>query len=325
MYPMSSSLLVQSPRVATLTPYFSNAQYSNYFLNPTNRVLEPRLWNDDFNHDGLLDILAISGIWSPDSTINWTKSIIQMFQNQGKFQFNDVTDKLNSQWDKNSDPDYEMRMVDIDKSGIKTLLVGSGTFATHPNANGNYILLNDGTGNLYTAFHSDFVTWGQQAIVYAQKTYQGYINNTAVPNFRGYLDANGYLNYVADISSSLKNANNIWVNQEIFVNFPVRINVSTDFTQNITVSDRNNSMLMRTWAGNDVFYDTNASSKPTKIDGGLGLNTSVYSGQRSQYSITRNSNGTTTLISLSSAPVQVNDTLKNIQIIQFADQSITLN
>jgi hypothetical protein len=84
-------------------------------------------------------------------------------------------------------------------------------------------------------------------------------------------------------------------------------------------------MLMRTWAGNDVFYDTNANSKPTKIDGGLGTNKVIYSGSSALYSVTRNSNGSSTVISNNSAPIQVNDTLTNIQQIQFTDKTISLN
>lgn len=82
---------------------------------------------------------------------------------------------------------------------------------------------------------------------------------------------------------------------------------------------------MRTWAGNDVFYDTNANSNTTKIDGGLGTNKVIYSGSSAQYSVSRNTNGTATVISLSSAPIQVNDTLTNIQQIQFSDKTLSLN
>ena len=120
------------------------------------------------------------------------------------------------------------------------------------------------------------------------------------------------------------NNKGIWVTQNIFVNVPVNISITTDFTQNITVSDRNNSMKMRTWAGNDVFYDINANSKPTTIDGGLGLNKVIYSGSSSQYIVSRNTNGTTSVVSSNSAPIQINDTLTNIQQIQFTDKTITL-
>jgi hypothetical protein len=71
--------------------------------------------------------------------------------------------------------------------------------------------------------------------------------------------------------------------------------------------------------------DTNANAKPSKIDGGLGLNKVIYSGSSSQYSVTRNSNGTSKAISNTSAPIQINDTLKKIQQIQFTDKTISLN
>jgi len=64
---------------------------------------------------------------------------------------------------------------------------------------------------------------------------------------------------------------------------------------------------------------------PTKIDGGLGSNKVIYSGLSGQYSVTRNTNGTATVISISAAPIQINDTLTNIQQIQFTDKTISLN
>lgn len=84
-------------------------------------------------------------------------------------------------------------------------------------------------------------------------------------------------------------------------------------------------MLKRTWAGNVIFFNTNANTKPTKIDGGLRSNKVIYSESSGQYSITKNTNGTATLISMSSVPIQINDTLINIQQIQFADKTVNLN
>ena len=325
MYAFDSTLTLQPQHIATFTPYFFDSKYASFFNNTTNIVLEPRLWSDDFNHDGMLDVLGISGIWSQDGSINWSKSILQMFQNRGNLQFSDVTNQLNSQWDINSDPDYEMQIVDIDHSGIKSFLIGSGSFLTHPNGNGNYILLNDGTGSLYSAFHTGFESWSQQVNTFTKSKYSGYVGMNYIPNFRGYLDDSGLLNYVAGVNGGYFNSSNLWTVQDVFVNLPTRINITTDFTQNITISDRNNSMLMRTWAGDDTIYDKNANASLTKIDGGLGLNTAVYSGSKSQYSITKSSDGTVSVVSNSSALVQVNDVLKNIQIVKFADQSIILN
>jgi hypothetical protein len=246
-----------------------------------------------------------------------------MFQNKSNFQFTDVTDNLNSQWDINSDPDYEMQIVDIDKSGIKSYLVGSGSFLNHPNGNGNYILLNDGTGKLYSALHSSFENWSQLVNTYAKNNYSGHVGTTFIDNFRAYVDENGLINYVAQANAGFFNSKNQFTVQDLFINVPTRINISTDFTQNITVFDRNGSMLIRTWAGNDTFYDLNANSSPTKIDGGLGLNTAVYSGTYTQYLINKNVDGTISVFG-SNAPVKVNDTLKNIQILKFADQTIFL-
>ena len=325
MYGLNTSLQIQPSHLATFYPYFNNSKYNSYFQGTDSEVLQPRIWADDFNNDGLLDVVSISGIWSPNSTLNWSKSIIQMFQNKGSFKFVDVTDTLNSSFDTNSAPDYEMQILDVDKSGIKSYLVGQGSYGGHVGEDGNYLLLNDGTGMLYPALHIQFLDWGRQVYNFLDpKNFPGYIGTNGNPNFRAYLNASGNINYVADVNGSILNNKGIWVTQNIFVNVPVNISITTDFTQNITVSDRNNSMKMRTWAGNDVFYDINANSKPTTIDGGLGLNKVIYSGSSSQYIVSRNTNGTTSVVSSNSAPIQINDTLTNIQQIQFTDKTITL-
>ena len=84
-------------------------------------------------------------------------------------------------------------------------------------------------------------------------------------------------------------------------------------------------MLVHTCLVKYALNDTHANAKPTKIDGDLGSNILVNSGSLGQYSGFRNSNGLATVISNSLAPIQVNDTLTNIQQIQFTDKTISLN
>ena len=326
---MSSSFITNaiSP-LAILSPYFNNSQYSSYFSGTSdNRVLEPRLWSDDFNHDGKLDIVALSGIWSP--TINWSLSTIQMLQNKGNNIFADVTDKFNSGFDTASQPDYEMQMQDIDHSGINSYLVGmtSSGSSNAINQQGNYLLVNDGTGKTYVALHDQFVALGQQVLNYANSVKQengiGWVQE-GIPTFRGYLDASGYLNYVADIGvDSYTTGRDI--GQNLFINVPIHYAPATNFTQNITITDRNQSKLMRTWAGNDVIMDTNANAAPAHIDGGLGVNTAVYSDVSANYSMkSLGTAGYEVKHTTTNAFANVDDTLINIQYLKFSDTNLTL-
>ena len=344
VYPLDSNLQIQSNSVANLTPYYSDPKFSGYFGNYSftaatanqNAILEPRLFTDDFNHDGKLDIVGISGIWSGNH--GWQKSVLQMFQNQGNFNFKDVTDSLNSGYDQNSNPDYTLQITDIDKSGINSFLLGQGD-GDVTGKNGNFLLLNDGTGHLYSALHAEFIDWTKSINSYlynsndpvlynsnGKKYYFGSGNyDGQIYNFRAYLNQQGNINYEAHINAWDTNNPDYQVNvrkADIFINVPVNINVDTDFTDNITISDRNNSVLMRTWAGNDTFYDTNANSQAAHIDGGLGNNTSIYTDASNAYAIIINKNSIEVKHNRIDAAPNVDDTLVNIQSIKFADLSL---
>lgn len=71
-------------------------------------------------------------------------------------------------------------------------------------------------------------------------------------------------------------------------------------------------------AGNDIFHETTGN---TAIDGLAGINTVVYTGNQSGYTLTVNSNGTETVHKASGGT----DTLTNIQRLQFADTKIAFD
>ena len=58
--------------------------------------------------------------------------------------------------------------------------------------------------------------------------------------------------------------------------------------------------------------------------GGIGSSTAVYSGNRSQYSIVHNANGTTTITDLRGGSPDGTDTLNFVQSARFADQTVAL-
>jgi hypothetical protein len=75
------------------------------------------------------------------------------------------------------------------------------------------------------------------------------------------------------------------------------------------------------------FVPTLTAPAPVNIDGGLGFNTAVYSGASSQYKISINDDGSESVASLSGAkvPWAVNDTLVNINQIQFSDSTVVFD
>jgi hypothetical protein len=134
--------------------------------------------------------------------------------------------------------------------------------------------------------------------------------------FIPYQLADGAINYVAQSERG-----------GALYNFPIHYNVTTDFTKSITIADRNQSMLMRTWAGNDKFYDTNANSVAANLDGGLGVDTSIYSGAYSQYKVSALANKASEvkLTATNSVAPKVVDTLTSIERLQFTDTTIALD
>lgn len=302
------------PYLSTLPQYASfPAQIGGPGLTHTYRV-----WSDDLNHDGMQDILAGESMWSQTNP-NFP-SILQVLINRGDGTFRDATATLNPDMKLNtSEMDYTPAFIDLDHSGINTYLFAGSMSWGDPTRQSDYVLLNDGTGRLYVGVHDQFALLAPKVFAFLGMVFN---STTTPPRFIAIPQPDGSLNFVAEVPTSTWNATaNISQTAYQYVNVPVRFNPTTDFTQGITVTDRNQSMLMRTWAGNDTFHDTNASASasPTSIDGGSGFNTCVYSGRVGEYTIRQNAAGTVTVKGRG-----LTDNLKNIQRLVFSDEEIAL-
>lgn len=298
IYQLEGANLANTP--AFIAPlYFDNKQeYQNKGLVSEWSGLSHgyRVWEDDFNNDGRNDLLVGVGIWS--ASAGWQKSKLQMLQNQGELQFTDVTDRLGKAYDENSSfVDYSMQMLDLDGSGIKSYLMAGDSYANGVKRS-SYLMVNDGTGNLHAVLHDQFEQWA----------------GGLAAKFIPYQLSDGTINYLVQSSS------------DVLFNFPIQYNISTDFTQDITIINRNDSLLMRTWAGNDIFYDEGANSANSSINGGLGLDVSIYKNKLSTYLITNLDNGSFSVTSsFLDGSSTVRDTLKNVERLQFSDINLALD
>ena len=310
-----------------ITPYLSTLEkYKDY-----NSLWGPgithtyRVWSEDLNHDGHPDIMAAQSMWNPQSD-NWPNAL-QLLINDGTGYFTDRTGKLNPDMSLNIEEfSYTPLFIDLDHSGINSYI-----FTNHANLGyerqTNYVLLNDGTGRIYVALHDQFLNYsklvsdfliGDKELTKNYTIYNYPYGNTIsfIPNPQ----PNGSINFLAQISGSKNDVSNQQV--YVFVNLGLEYNPSTDFKQNLTISDRNQSMLIRTWAGDDIFRDNNANSSTTNIDGGSGKDTAIYSNKSSSYQYTNNG-GTWTVTN--STLKTGKDTLKNIERLQFTDKSIAID
>ena len=217
--------------------------------------------------------------------------------------------------------DYNPVFVDLDHSGINTYLFSGSTSWGDSTRQSDYILLNDGTGRLYVALHDQFFDLAKQVYSYLGLTWT---NTSTPPRFIGIPQPDGSLNFVAEVAKSVFNASaNIYAAAYSYVNVALDYNPNTDFTTSVDIEDRNQSELIRTWAGNDVFHDKNANVAPAHIDGGLGFNTSIYSDVLKNYTVNQVApNIYEVKHVVSNGSPSVDDTLVNIQKLQFSDYSI---
>ena len=313
---------ISLPPLQIIKPYLSTLdKYKNVIsMNGQGQSHVYRVWSVDLNHDGALDVIAGESMWSA-GTDSWP-SALQILINKGDGKFVESTAKLNPDISLEvAEFDYTPTFIDLDKSGIETLMFAGGYTAT-PSRQSNFLLLNDGTGRLYVGLHEEFVSVTPLVYEFLDKQFAKdmayhvpvYDTSTAIPKFIAVPQPNGSVNYVAEVQLNQELSNGLMQAQYVYVNVPLKYNPATDFMRNIIVSDRNNSMLMRTWAGNDIFYDFNSNSAGAHIDGGAGLDTSVYSKSVNTYKVNRTGDG-----SWSVAGNGISDTLVNVERLIFAD------
>ena len=104
------------------------------------------------------------------------------------------------------------------------------------------------------------------------------------------------------------------------VNVALGTSPVTDFRRDLTVTTRNGSRNIRTFAGNDTIHRA-ASDPDCRIDGGPGVNTVVYPGRRADWVVARA--GTRIAV----APVSGGggtDSLTHVQKAQFDDITLDL-
>ncbi len=299
---------VATPPVLLPKPYFNDKpEYANLVSqwDPYSKSHTSRLWRSDLNQDGLPDILAGQEVWS--ATKGGQAALFQLLINRGGMNFSDETDALKPEMAINGGLDASVRIVDVDGSGIDTLFLS------------NYLLVNDGTGRLYAALHSEFDAMRQKVLTYAQSKLPSPQVTGGLFGFYPYRTKGGPINYVAMVST--RNPGSSQDVSYVFVNVPLGIKLSTDFRRDLTVATRNGSKNIRTFAGNDTIH--RAQGDPDcRIDGGLGINAAVYPGKRADWVVARS--GTTITVRPANAAGGT-DTLTRIQQAKFSDQTLDLN
>ena len=312
------------PPVLLPKPYFNDKpEYEEFesHWDPYSKTHTPRLWTTDLNQDGLPDILAGQKIWSGGAGPQ--KAVIQLLINHGNMVFTDETDALAPEFSKDSYLDYSMRLKDVDSSGMDTIFLSSSE-APHFNdasQQGQYILVNDGTGRLYAAMHDEFRAMRTQIGEFPiHNLPEGRVSfKSSTPQIIAYSTASGTINFVAVVQTYVPGVEPAPDVYYAFVNVPLGINLTTDFRRDLTVSTRNGSKRIRTFAGNDTIHRA-LTDPDCAIDGGLGTDTVVYPGKRAAWVLTRIDQ----TVTVRPAAGGCTDTLTNIEKAAFDDQTVDL-
>ncbi|MGE0447247.1 MAG: hypothetical protein AB7P99_18635 [Vicinamibacterales bacterium] len=311
------------PLYALPAPYFdARPEYAAFesFFAPS-KTHTVGLISVDLNQDGLLDIVTVSTLWRNGAN-GHQKGAYQVLLNRGGMRFTDDTDALGTEFSHDSVIDYSAQFIDVDASGIETFFTASHLLDTPTGdeaRQGNYILVNDGTGHLYAAMHAEFRSLGAQVTAFVNaRLGRGNANEGITPQFVPYRTADGTLNFVAVVD--LAGRAQVDPARLALVNVPVGVNLTTDFRRDMTVPGRNGSRRIRTFAGNDTIARALADPDCT-IDGGLGTDVVVYPGSMHDWSLQRE--GSTVLVSHKSGAGGT-DRLTRVEIARFDDGDVPL-
>jgi hypothetical protein len=327
VYPFEAMDITSRTPLQVMTPYLSTLPQYQSMVSMFGPGISHtyRLWNDDLNHDGIPDVLAGVSMYGSDPNF---PNALDVWINDGTGHFVESTSQLNPDMPLGTaEFDYTPTFLDLDNSGINTYLITGGLDFGSITRQSNYVLLNDGTGRIHVALHSQFEQMMPQIDTFLQNLYpynQGYgVSTNMAQKFIAIPQLDGTLNFIAMAIMNKKTSSNIPHQGYVFVNVPLHYNPSTEFTTNVTISNRNGSKLIRTWAGNDAIVGgcPAPSNTPCSINGGLGVNTMNYGGARSNYAITTTASGFTVKDVVGNDGT---DNMKNIQVLNFAGYSIDL-
>lgn len=306
---------VLQPPAASLVPYFSArgaySTHSSLWGRWTTHV--PRLWTDDFNQDGRLDLLASASMW-PEGL-----AMLQLFQNQGGgLEFVDKTDQLNPDYDpKGGEVDYSMQRRDLDGSGIRTYFLSNNLDYQGVSITSNpCILINDGTGRLYPVLRDSWRTWDEQVRQLLGKKYGIVFDQPC--RFIAYLDGEGRCNFLA--YAPCPEAPGSLNGRLAFASITTGLDILKCFKAPVTIRDRNHSTNIRTFGGDDTIYAQDTDPDAT-LTGGAGTDTVVYSGKHADYDVSKS--GSTYTVTRKGASGR-RDVLRQMERISFSDETVAL-
>jgi len=300
----------------------------------------------DFNHDGLDDVIVFSRE-SWNGTEWRVNSRIQFYLNKGNGVFDDVTSTTLIGYDTHSNASYNPIIADFNDDGLLDIFISDASFGTPSNSTA--ILLQQANGTFVDSYRKELsalvnsqgglatITKGPDNFWYLVSEYQIKGGDTSLTMYKlvfnnhptGSVTISGTTaqNKTLTASNTLADADGLgtisyqWfcdgtaITNAIQSNYKLtqadvgkKISVKASYVDGFgTAESVSSNNIITGGAGND------------DIHGGTGINTSLYSGAKSNYTITNTSTG---FIIQDNVGTDGTDTLTNIQRLQFSDTSI---
>ncbi len=260
---------------------------------PTSNSHDIRAVPTDFNDDGLLDVIVIGYGFGPASTAAHL-SEIQFLQNKGNGVFQDVTDTTRIGFDVTGNVGYTPQLVDVNQDGLLDLFVSMPDFLPRYNSTSLLLQKTDHTfvDSARSLLTSSIESGGGQGLIV-----QG-------PNNRNYLVSEGAWNYNDPITR-------VYIQS---ISFPER-----EVAETLTGTRQND--IINGMGGNDTLMGAAGNDA---LNGGDGIDTVIYDGAVSQYTLRINRAAQTATVTDSASGRDGTDSLTGVEKLQFGNIAFDL-
>ena len=239
----------------------------------------------DFSGDGLMDAIEMSRPWLTNGI--WPEySEIQFLLNKGNGVFEDVTDSKLVGYNNSTAASYQPIFLDINSDGRTDIFISSMDWSQY---NSTAVLLQQANGTFVETGRDTFSTLWQSAVSILKSANLGYVHSDWGQTMQLVKGLNGKTTLLSSVS---------YMNNQGGMSNMV---FSSDLSFGIMSFDE----TIKGSVGND------------SLNGGAGIDTAVYAGNRSNYTLTKNPSNFTI-----SSLVEGTDTLTNVENLTFSNVTL---
>lgn len=251
----------------------------------------------DFSGDGLVDAIELSRPWFTNGV--WPEySEVQFLLNKGGGKFEDVTDTRLKGYNKSSTVSYQPVFMDANSDGRIDIFLSAQDFQGQWNS--TVILLQEADGTFVEYGRDLFSTLWQQATIKVKELNPGYPTSSWV-----YTDWGNSMQLVQGMNGKIS-----VIGAVSFQDAQGGMSQMV-FSSDLSFSDIELNEKIKATSADDIY------------DGGIGLDSVLYSKNLNNYSVKKSISGQITVND--KLILEGNDILRNIERLQFLDKSIAFD